>query len=63
MKVYDIKDGYNYSQTHSVVAENMAEAERIYLEKYKNVTIKEIKLHAEYVQVQALNGQEDSDNG
>ena len=29
MKVFDIEDGYSYSQTHSVVAENMAEAERI----------------------------------
>ena len=52
MKVYDIEDGYSYCQTHSVVAESMAEAERIYKSKYKMNTIKSIKLHSEYVQVQ-----------
>jgi len=52
MNVYDIFDGCNYGQIHSVVAENIAEAEKIYLKKYNGVTIKEVKLHSEYVQVQ-----------
>jgi hypothetical protein len=34
------------------VAENMAEAERIFLSKYWPTTIKEIRLHSEYVQIQ-----------
>jgi hypothetical protein len=49
MKVYDIVTPYNYSQTHSVVAESMGEAERLYKQKYNTVRIVEIKLHAEYV--------------
>ena len=52
MNIYDIEDGFNYSQTHSVVAENMAEAERIYKAKYWPIEIKSIKLHSEYVQIQ-----------
>lgn len=49
MKVYDIQTGYNYSQVHSVVANNMADAEKAYLAEYPYNTIKEIKLHSEYV--------------
>ena len=52
MKVYDIETGFNYSQNHCVVAESMAEAERIFLAKYWPITIKSIKLHSEYVQIQ-----------
>lgn len=57
MKVFDIVDGYSYSQTHSVVAENMAEAERIFLSKYWPTTIKAIHLHSEYVQIQGIDEQ------
>ena len=52
LKVYDIMTPFNYSQTHSVVAESMGDAERIFLEEHPNITIKEIQLHSEYVQVQ-----------
>ena len=52
MKVYDILTPGNYSQTHSVVAKNMGEAERLYKAKYGPIRIIEIKLHAEYVIVQ-----------
>lgn len=57
MKVYDIEDGFNYSQVHSVVAETMAEAERIFKAKYWPVEIKAIRLHSEYVQVQGIDEQ------
>lgn len=51
MKVYDIETVFNRSQTHCVVAESMAEAERIFKLKYDG-SIEAIKLHSEYVQVQ-----------
>lgn len=54
MKVYDIDPGY---QTHCVVAESMAEAERVFLKKYPYNTIKEIRLHSEYVQIQKYDEQ------
>lgn len=54
LKVYDIEDGYNYSQTHSVVAESMADAERIYKKRYNNPIIKNIRLHSEYILVQGI---------
>jgi hypothetical protein len=57
MKVYDIEDGYNYAQVHSVVADSMAEAERIYRAKYWPTTIKAIRLHSEYVQIQGIDEQ------
>ena len=57
MKVFDIENGHCYSQTHSVVAENMAEAERIFLAKYWPTTIKSISLHSEYVQIQGIDEQ------
>lgn len=57
MKVYDIKDSFSSNQIHSVVAESMAEAERIYLAKYWPNTIKEISLHSEYVQIQKYDEQ------
>ena len=49
MKVYNILTPYNYSQTSCVVADNMGEAERLFLKKYPNTTILEIKKHADYV--------------
>lgn len=54
MNVYDILTPYNYSQTHSVVAESMGEAERLYKEQYGPIRIIEIRLHAEYVIVQGV---------
>lgn len=52
MKVYDIETIGTYSQIHSVIAESMAEAERIFIAKYWPCHIKAIKLHSEYVQIQ-----------
>lgn len=58
MRVYDIEDGYSYSQIQSVVAENIAEAERVFLGKYPYSKIKSITLHSEYVQIQKYDEQE-----
>jgi transposase-like protein len=52
MKVYNIKTAYTLSQTHCVVADNIGEAERIFLAKYRPITIISIELHSEYVQIQ-----------
>ncbi len=52
MNVYDINTVYSHSQTHSVVAESMAEAERVFKAKYWPTKIESITLHSEYVQIQ-----------
>lgn len=52
LKVYDVETVYNRSQTHSVIARDMGEAERVYLEKYGPCTIFRILLHSQYVIVQ-----------
>ena len=52
MKVYDIHTHYTVSKIHSVVAESIAEAERIFSGKYRDITINSISLHSEYVQIQ-----------
>ena len=52
MNVYDILTPFNYSQTSCVVAESMAEAERLFKKEYPYIKILEIKLHSEYVIVQ-----------
>lgn len=49
MKVYDVQDGFSYSQTHCVVADSLAEAEQLWYLRYPSNTIKEIKVHSEYV--------------
>jgi len=49
MKVYKIQTPFNYSQTHCVVAENMAEAERLHKEAYPDLDIIEITLISDYV--------------
>ena len=54
MKVYDIETRYTYSQPHSVVAESMADAARIYNAKYWPTEIKSIRLHSDYVLVQGI---------
>ena len=48
-KAYQICTLYNYSQKNIVIAQNMAEAERLFLKKYPNTTIGKIVLDAEYV--------------
>jgi len=57
MKIFTIQTGFNYSQRHCVVAENMAEAERIFRAKYWPTTIKTIELYSEYVQIQKYDEQ------
>ena len=52
MKVYDIETRYGDYQTHSVVAESMAQAERLYQKRYPGSPIYRITLHSEYVIVQ-----------
>jgi hypothetical protein len=52
MNVYDILTPYNYSQKSCVVANNMAEAEKIFLQKYPDTTILKIELHSNYVLIQ-----------
>jgi hypothetical protein len=47
--VYNILTPWNYSQTKCVVAENMAEAERLFLKKYPYTKILKIELYSEYV--------------
>jgi len=49
MNVYKILTVFNYSQTHCVVAESMAEAEKMFLAEYPHTTINGIELISEYV--------------
>ena len=57
MKVFDIDTGIGGYQVHSVVAETMGEAERIFRAKYWPTEIIAIKLHSEYVQIQKFDEQ------
>lgn len=58
MKVFDIITPYGgHSQVHSVVAESMAEAERIFNAKYWPTAMLEIRLHSSYVQIQKYDEQ------
>jgi hypothetical protein len=57
MNVYDIETDFTFGQKHSVVANNMAEAERIFKGKYWPTTINKIVLHSEYVQIQTFDEQ------
>ena len=52
MKVFDILTPFNYSQTHSVVAESMGKAEETFRKGYPYTEIREIRLHSSYVQIQ-----------
>lgn len=52
MKVFDIETALNCGQVHSVVADSVAEAERVFVGKYWPTEIKKITLHSEYVQIQ-----------
>ena len=58
MKVFDVNDSFNYGQIHSVVAPNMAIAEKIYLAKYPFTSIRSITLHSEYVEIAPQNAME-----
>jgi len=60
MKVFDILTPFNYSQKSCVVAEDMATAEKLFLKEYPDIKILEIKLHAEYVIVEEVNGAKSS---
>ena len=62
MNVYNITTTHNHSQTHCVIAENMAEAERVFLGKYWPTTIEKIELHSEYVQIQQFDEQKRNDD-
>jgi len=49
MKVYTVLTPFNYSQTSCVVAESMAEAEKLFLERYPHTTIIKIEKFSDYV--------------
>lgn len=57
MKAYRITTGFGDYQNHLVIADNMAEAERIFKGKYWPTTIKSIELYSEYVQIQKFDEQ------
>ena len=57
MKVFRITTGFSDYQNHCVVADNMAEAERIFNAKYWPATIKTIELWSNYVQIQKYDEQ------
>lgn len=57
MKVYDIITPCTRVQNHCVVADNMAQAERIFKAKYWPTTIEAIELHSDYVQIQKYDEQ------
>lgn len=57
MNVYKISTGFGDYQNHCVVADTMAEAERIFNAKYWPTTIKTIELWSEYVQIQQYDEQ------
>lgn len=52
MKAFRITTGFGDYQNHLVIADNMAEAERIFNGKYWPTTIKAIELYSNYVQIQ-----------
>jgi predicted transposase YdaD len=54
MKVYDIETTVIDGQKHCVVAENMAQAKRIFRKRYYTTTITNIHLHSELVQIQNI---------
>lgn len=62
MKVFKIKTGFGDYLNHCVVADNMAEAERIFNAKYWPTTIKSIDLYSEDVQIQKYDEQAKNGN-
>jgi hypothetical protein len=57
MKVFNIITTFTAGQRHCVVAESMAEAERIFKAKYWPTEIRSIELHSDYVQIQKYDEQ------
>jgi len=57
MKAYKIYTGFGDYQNHLVIADNMAQAERIFEAKYWPTEIKEIELISNYVQIQKYDEQ------
>ena len=47
MQVYKILTPFSYSQTHCVVADDMAEAEKLFSEKYPYTKILKIELFSQ----------------
>jgi len=56
MKAFRVSTGFGDYQNHLVIADSMAEAERIFGGKY-HTTIKAIELYSEYVQIQKYDEQ------
>jgi hypothetical protein len=56
LNVYNIEAEYNMVQPYCVVADSMAEAERIFKAKY-SAKILAIKLYSDHVQIQDLDEQ------
>jgi len=54
MKVFDIETVNLCRDIYSVVAKDMATAERLFLKKYPTEKIKRIVLHSEYVIVEEV---------
>jgi hypothetical protein len=52
MKAFRVTTGFNDYQNHLVIADTMAEAERIFNSKYWPTTILSIELYSNYVQIQ-----------
>ncbi len=52
MKAFRISTRYSDYQNNLVIADSMAEAERIFNAKYYPTTIKSIELYSDYVQIQ-----------
>jgi len=60
MKAFKISTGFGDYQNNLVIADNMAEAERIFNGKYWPSTIKSIELYSNYVQIQKYDEQKKS---
>jgi len=58
MKAFRVLTGFGDYQNHLVIADSMAEAERIFRGKYWPTTIKAIELYSDYVQIQKYDEQE-----
>ena len=50
MKTFRVYTAFNHSQVTLVIADNMAEAERIFLKAYEYAMIEKIELISSYVQ-------------
>ena len=57
MRAFRISTGFGDSQNNLVIADTMAEAERIFNGKYWPTTIKSIELYSNYVQIQKYDEQ------